>query len=363
MTINASTENVSVGREFSGTSPDLSCLPIQEKNIFDRRTGTMCRIIFAGFLSLMIIQSAVSPVSADRFNIRVQGRDEAILTKATIVLSDIAQVTSPRIQDDEVILALNRIEIASAPQPGQSLSLSAHDIISKIQSAGVKISEIGYAFPRVVTVKRAARLLAEGEVQQSIEEYVRKEDPEATVRQVTFPKTTAITPDAKIVEVFPAAYSEGSSQKFILKIQGDGQSDIRVTVSAAVDRWAQVAVLRRSIQKGELVDAGDVMMARLNLQALPTDTISDTSKVIGLETKRNLAAGEVLQKNKLILPTVIKAGEKVTLKYRSSMLEATATGISLEDAGLQEQIRVKNEISKKVISGTVSAPGIVEVRQ
>lgn len=306
--------------------------------------------------------SAGDTSAADRFSVRVKGRESATLTRSVVYLSDIAEVSSPRIQDDDVILALNRIEVASAPQPGQTLSLTAHDILSRIQSAGVNVAEIGYAFPRVVTVKRASRTLTDQEVSQAIEHHVHREDPQASVRQVAFSKGTAIAPNARILEVLPAAYTEGSQQKFILKVGSGTEAEAQVQATASIDRWAQVAVLRRPIQKGDIVDAGDVVMARLNLQALPADTISDVSKVIGLETKKNLVAGEVLQKAKLNLPTVIKAGEKVTLRYRSSLLEATATGISLDAAGLQESVRVRNEVSGKVITGLASAPGIVEVR-
>lgn len=318
--------------------------------------------IIKSLLVVGLMAALLQSAQAERFTVRVAGRHEVLLTRSTIQLSDIAEISSPRVQDDDVILALNRIEIAPAPNPGETLSLTAHDIISRIESAGVNLSQIGYSFPRVISVKRASRMLTEAEVQQSIEHYVKQDDPDATVGKVAFSKVTTVAPDAKIIEVLPAAYSEGRQQKFVLKVGAREQSAASINVSASVDRWAQVAVLRRAIQKGDVVDAGDVIMARLNLQTLPADAVSDTSKVIGLETKKNMAAGEVLQKNKLNLPTVIKAGEKVTIQYRSGLLEATATGITLDAAGMQESIRVRNEISNKVITGTVSAPGIVEVR-
>ena len=314
------------------------------------------------FIVAVVLLTGGSVSIADSFTIRIQGRDTVTVTKKMISLADVAEITSPRVQDDETILALNRIEVAAAPAPGETVSLSAHDIIGKMQDAGVRLSDIGYAFPRVLTIKRAARTLQASEVQHAIEEYVRRTDGEATVRQVSFDGNTTVAPDARIVEVVPAAYTEGANQRFTLKTGATEQNEQRIPVSATIDRWTEVAVVRRPIPRGAVVDSGDVVMARLNVQALPMDAVNDISKIVGLETKRDLAIGEVLQRNKLDVPAIVKAGEKVTLRYRSDVIEATATGVSLDAAGLQQPIRVKNDASNKIVSGFVTAPGMVEVR-
>lgn len=303
-----------------------------------------------------------APGHAQSYTIRVTGRDSATVTKSAIQLADIAEISSPRVQDDEVILALNRIEIAAAPQPGETISLSAHDVIGRMQAAGVKLSDIGYTFPRIFTVKRASRALRTAEVQQAVEQFVRRSDADASIRQVSFNTETAVAPDARILEVLPAAYGDAHQQRFTLTVGNGAAAEQRIAVNATVDRWTEVAVTRRSIPRGRVVDSSDVIMARFNLQALPNDSVSDLTKIIGMETKREFAAGEVVQRNKLEIPTVIKAGEKVTLRFRSALIEATATGVSLDAAGLQQPIRIKNDSSQKVVSGVVIEPGIVEVK-
>jgi flagella basal body P-ring formation protein FlgA len=295
-------------------------------------------------------------------SITISGRENATVTLPIVKLSDISEITSARVQDDDTILALNRIQIASNLSPGESLSLSAHDIIERIRVAGVNISEIGYRFPRIVIVKRAARGLSKTEVIQAIEEFIHKSEPDASVRQVSGIDNAAIAVNAKIIEVIPSPMSDGAQQKYTLKIGADELSAQRVSVTAHLDRWAEVAVVRIPVAKGEIVDASNLAMARLNVQSLPADAVSDLSKVVGLETKRNLGAGEVLQKNKLNIPTVIKVGEKVTLRFKSALLMATASGIALDAAGLQQPIRIKNDSSNKVVTGVVMAAGVVEVR-
>ncbi len=323
--------------------------------------GTMSSLIHAlTYLAAFLCLAA--PGHAQSFTIRVNGRESTTVTRKIVQLSDVAEISSPRVQDDEVILALNRIEIAPAPQPGESISLSAHDVIGRMQSAGVKLSDIGYTFPRVLTVRRASRSLRSEEVQLAVEEFVRRSDNDASIRQVSFNTETAIAPDARIVEVLPSAAGDAHQQRFTITVRNADNAEQRIAVSATVDRWTQVAVTRRSIPRGQVVDSGDVIMARYSAQSLPNDAVNDVSKIIGLETKRDFAAGEVVQRNKLDIPAVIKAGEKVTLRYHSALIEATATGISLDAAGLLQPIRVKNESSQKIISGIVLEPGIVEVK-
>ncbi|MCB0321344.1 MAG: flagellar basal body P-ring formation protein FlgA, partial [Bdellovibrionales bacterium] len=132
-------------------------------------------------------------------------------------------------------------------------------------------------------------------------------------------------------------------------------------VEALVEEWVEVPVAARPLSAGSVVGPLDVAMARLNIQRLPRDAAFQKETIVGLETKRGIAYGEVFRKNKLSIPPVITAGAKVTLEYRSKFLRATATGIALEDAAVGENIRIRNEASKKIVSGTVLEPGIVGV--
>jgi flagella basal body P-ring formation protein FlgA len=47
--------------------------------------------------------------------------------------------------------------------------------------------------------------------------------------------------------------------------------------------------------------------------------------------------------------------------FRRGRLEATATGIALEDGAIEQEISVRNESSKKVVRARVSEKGVVFV--
>ena len=69
----------------------------------------------------------------------------------------------------------------------------------------------------------------------------------------------------------------------------------------------------------------------------------------------------MFQKRKLDIPPVIDMGALVTLVYRSGGIEATASGVAIESGALGDEIRVRNDSSRKIILGKVLEPGIVGV--
>jgi flagella basal body P-ring formation protein FlgA len=111
------------------------------------------------------------------------------------------------------------------------------------------------------------------------------------------------------------------------------------------------------------VGAGDLMMARLNLGSIPSDTAHEATSIIGLETSSNITYGEVFRKKKLAIPPLIESGSKVTMVYESKLFKATASGVALESGAAGQMIRIRNDGSKRVVSGEVVEPGLVRITQ
>ncbi len=321
---------------------------------------TSYRIIRITLLLYVLLLTGAS--AAGPYSVTIEGRERVTVSKQLVFLSDLADIASARVADDEVILALSKLEIAHAPEPGAVLSISAHEIIEILKNAGVSLSQVGYTFPRVITVKRASRVVQQSEIKQAIENYLSQLNEQVTVRGVMFAKELEVAPDAELTKVSALPSKDLQRPQFSLTFTSPQRPPLQLTVSATVDRWIEVAVMRRPIERGEVVSGSDVAMARLNVQSIPADAIGDISKVLGLESKRRLSAGDVLQRDTFVIPTVVRAGEKVTIKYKSDFIEATATGVALDAAGLEQPIRVKNDVSSKVVSGFVKASGLVEVR-
>ena len=102
-------------------------------------------------------------------------------------------------------------------------------------------------------------------------------------------------------------------------------------------------------------------MVRLNLQSQPNDLVTQSNKLVGFRTKSSLRAGETVRRSQVDVPPVIAKGTRVTMVYRQGALEATATGVAVEDGFDGGEVQIRNENSKKVIQARVVNAETVEV--
>jgi flagella basal body P-ring formation protein FlgA len=145
-------------------------------------------------------------------------------------------------------------------------------------------------------------------------------------------------------------------------VSQEGQKVAAFDVQASLEEWREMPVAKRPLPKGSVVGPDDFMMARMNMNALPRDVAKNESGVVGLKLSQEIAPGEVFRRQHLMIPPLVEAGQRVSLMYRSKLLEASAVGIALQQGAQGDVITVKNENSKKVVSGVVTEAGVVEVR-
>jgi flagella basal body P-ring formation protein FlgA len=150
----------------------------------------------------------------------------------------------------------------------------------------------------------------------------------------------------------------------MIKVSEPSQPEMPVVqfpVFAEIEEWREIPVAARNLNRGERIGDADIVRARMRLQDLPKDVATREQDLVGLETKQPLAEGEIFRRAKVVVPPTITAGSKVTLRYRSQFFDATASGVSLENGAVGEQIKVRNESSKKVVSARVVEAGLAEV--
>jgi flagella basal body P-ring formation protein FlgA len=120
-------------------------------------------------------------------------------------------------------------------------------------------------------------------------------------------------------------------------------------------------VASRPLAKGATVTANDVQLMKVNGTALGRDSIENLGDIVGRNLTKDIGQGEMFKASTVVVPAVVTAGSRVTVVFRQNRLEVTASGIALENGGMGQDIRVRNESSKKVIVGKVSDPGLVTV--
>jgi flagella basal body P-ring formation protein FlgA len=320
-------------------------------------------ILLAGlFATVGLAQESSTGRGEASRTVTIRGRQYSTVTASGVRLSDVADVTSERLKDDEAVIGLKKISLDKSPAPGKELTLSAATVLERIKAEGVNLDQVGYVFPRVMVVRRAGRLVSTAEVRSAIEEYLGESGRDVEIRNLNFSEDQYVTPGIIKFEVSSYNTLRGGELGFEIRARDENNEIVKFNVTASVEEWKQMPVANRSLGRGSIVGPEDVVMARMNLAGLPGDVARDPKQVLGFEASREIAVGQVFRQNNLAIPPVIDSGAKVILRYKSALMEATATGVSLEAGIKGQQIRIKNDGSGKVVYGTVVEPGLADVR-
>ncbi len=292
--------------------------------------------------------------------IRVQGRAEAIVTDKTVKLGDIAQIDSPNIQDDEAIIELKKIAVGVSPKAGESVTLEGSKVLERLRDEGVRLDSIRYSLPRNISGTRAFREVKLDELERALTHFLSKESKQVDVKQLVVDGPIRVPTDSLGLEVVALQATRpghiGVDYKSVA-----GSDEVRFQLKAFAEEWRLMPVASRPLAKGATVTANDVQLRKVNGTSLARDSVENIGDIVGRNLTKDIGQGEMFKASTVVVPAVVTAGSRVTVVFRHNRLEVTASGIALENGGMGQDIRVRNESSKKVIVGKVSDPGLVTV--
>lgn len=131
-------------------------------------------------------------------------------------------------------------------------------------------------------------------------------------------------------------------------------------IGAAAQGDGQVLVLVRDLARGDVISATDV-----EWQALApgrTGRSADYDAVIGMEAKRTLKAGQLIQTSDVKAATVIKKGDPVAIVYVAPGVRLSVDGVAQGEAALGQPVRVLNSYSKRSIDAVATGHGEASVK-
>lgn len=312
-------------------------------------------------LALIVASSNFASAADQDKTIRITGRKSIVVTTTQVRLGDIAEISSKQIKDDEAVIGLQKVIIGDSPEPGKRSTFTAHRIVERLLEEGVSLDRVGYVLPRVVSVERAARQLGVEEITTALHDYLAEQKREITIREVKLSDPIFIAPGDVNFQIRTENNPYAGHLDFLVTALVAGEQPVSFRAKASCDEWRQVPVARRHIGRGSVVEEEDVIMARLNVGDLPKDASLELDQIIGQKVEGEVAMGDAFRGNRLQTPAIISAGSRVVLLYRTPLLEASASGVALESGSQDQEIRVRNVGSKKIVSGKVIEPGLVMV--
>jgi flagella basal body P-ring formation protein FlgA len=292
--------------------------------------------------------------------IRVEGRADAVVTDKSIRLGDVAQIDSPNIQDDEAVILLKKISVGVSPKAGESVTLEGSTVLERLRDEGVRLDSIRYSLPRNITVTRAFREVKLDELERALASFLSKGEKQVDVKQLVVDRPIRVPTDSLGLEVVALQATRPGHIGIDYKSVA-GSDEVRFQLKAFADEWRLMPVASRPLVKGATVTASDVHLVKVNGTSVGRDSIENLGDIVGRNLTKDIGQGEMFKASVVTVPAVVTAGSRVIVVFRQSRLEVTASGIALENGGMGQDIRVRNESSKKVIVGKVTDPGLVTV--
>ena len=134
-----------------------------------------------------------------------------------------------------------------------------------------------------------------------------------------------------------------------------------MSVTADVRWFCPVLIAARGMRRGEELTAEMVELDERDVTRARDGFFRDAAELDGLRTRRTVRPGNLLtQKHTESVPVVLRGGE-ITMVVETDNLRISVLGTALQDGGIGDRIRVRNEDSGKVVYGEVIDPATVRI--
>ncbi|GAW97872.1 MULTISPECIES: flagellar basal body P-ring formation chaperone FlgA [Colwellia] len=207
-----------------------------------------------------------------------------------------------------------------------------------IKPATIAASELDSAF-----IERFATSYLIEQFPSTNEEKVRISvahlDPRIIIKPCNIPLTANI-------------HDKNSTRNVNIKISCDESIPWKIYLSAKIEITKAVLIAKSTISQGDRLDESNVELAYIAINKIRGDKLTDTAIVFGAKAKRRIGKGKTISKKSICL---ICKGDMVTIIVSSDAFTIKSQGIALSSGNINEQIKVRNTRSNKVITPRVKA--------
>lgn len=139
-----------------------------------------------------------------------------------------------------------------------------------------------------------------------------------------------------------------------------GTAPLKLRFTGTAIETVEAAILTRSVERGDVLKASDVMVERRPKAEVGSDAAVRDSAV-GMQARRQLGAGRALRAADLAKPDLVTRDQNVTLIYQNAGLYLTIRGKAIDGGAEGDVVSVMNLQSKRVLTGVVSGRGEVSI--
>ncbi len=310
-------------------------------------------------LATALLAASVTAASA-------QTSDGAI---ATPVLRASVDVSGDLVRIGDVIDnagAAAQIAIYRAPDLGTTGTLPTDQVLAALrahQVIGVDTHDL-----KSITVTRLARTIDAKLIEQQVAQALEHRGGLGDAANLS------LTFDRDIEDVKLDASNTGAMQPTSVHYDSRGgrfdvtfdiantnpSTPTRLRFTGNVIETVEAAVLVRNMDRNELLKASDVVIERRPKAEIGGDA-AVRNRVIGMQARRQLRAGQALKVADLVKPDLVQRDQTVTLIYEAAGLYLTVRGKALDGGTEGDVVSVLNLQSKRTVTGTVIGRGQIAI--
>jgi flagella basal body P-ring formation protein FlgA len=160
------------------------------------------------------------------------------------------------------------------------------------------------------------------------------------------------------VRAVPEAGSRlGRAIRFVLYEDG-----VRTgSVVATLDVSGPVVRALQALPRGTAIDADSVALVDAELTGMRLERLPGLDEILGADTRRDVAAGELLTDALVLAPPTVRTGDEVAVTVTSGPVQVTGVGRASGSGRTGDLIRVLMPSSRTPRKARITGPGSVEI--
>ena len=286
-----------------------------------------------------------------------------------LLVSDVATVAGA---DAEAAKKLLATEIGAAPPPGFTEPLPLETLAERLRAAGVDPKHVRFEGARETAVTAESKTIPGRDLVEAARVEILRETAalaEANDEILPEPRSTpgdvVVAPgrgEGVAIKVRRrSAARTGRNVWLDAIVTVDGEPAATVALPFDVHVFREVVTATRAVSRGEVLGGETLVLARADVSGAAGAPIERLDDALGLAAARSIAAGSVVRATDLFRPPVVKRGDVVTLRVLYGRMTVTARGVARTEGAVGDVVSVANSDTNRVVSGRVTAPGLVDV--
>jgi flagella basal body P-ring formation protein FlgA len=123
----------------------------------------------------------------------------------------------------------------------------------------------------------------------------------------------------------------------------------------------EVLTSTQALSRGHRLQADDIRLTAVDQNSLRDGFYTQGQQILGYVLNRSIADNQPLSPKLLTPPVLIQKGERVRIQAGNNGITVEMAGTALESGALNQQITIRNNRSKRVITARVTGYGTARV--